>query len=224
MELLWLLVNGTFGPDRLRMWALQELNARGELKRQQTVEVFLHGKRCSTAFHATRLNPDFRFGKPLPEKWERRYAQIVEAGSGARPDWESIAASCFRILREVPDYYPARFNYAISLLNLGRMEDAEPVLRQLVTEQPEYLFARATLLQLFVRDNRMEESDALCHATEMPSETHPAAMVAWMVAQTFYHEKGARDQEAFECIRFAHDLAPESPSVANLWPAYADRE
>ena len=49
VELLWIIAKGTFGPDSLRMEAIQELDARGKLDRQQGIDVFLNGKRGKVA-------------------------------------------------------------------------------------------------------------------------------------------------------------------------------
>lgn len=210
------------GPDSLRMEAMQELDARGELSSQQEIEIFLNGERRQVAYKGTRLNPDFRFGHPLSEKLDKLYAKAVKAGYKKRPNWESIAETCLRVIKEAPDYYPARYNYAVTLLHRSRKGEAEVVLEGLVKAHPEYLFARATLLQILVGDGRLEEADALFRAGDVPLETHPDAMVAWMVAQALYHEAGGRDEEAFSCIRSAHELSPDSPSVAAIWHDYED--
>jgi len=220
--LLWLIVKGTFGPDRLRMEALQELDARGEVGTQHEIDLFLNGERRHVAYKGTRLNPDFRFGQQLPDKLDKLYSKAVKAGYRKRPNWELIAETYLRVIKEAPEYYPARYNYAVSLLHRSRKDEAEVVLEELVKAYPEYLFARATLLQILVGDGRMEEADALFHAGNMPSETHPDAMVALMVAQTLYHEAGGRDEEAFRSIQNAHKLSPDSPAVAAIWRDYED--
>jgi len=59
-------------------------------------------------------------------------------------------------------------------------------------------------------------------AEAVPLETHPDAMVAWLAAQTLYHEAAERDEEAFRCIRSAHELSPDSPAVAAIGRDYED--
>lgn len=222
VELLQIIAKGTFGPDSLRMEAIQELDARGKLDRRQGIEVFLNGKRGKVAYKGTRLNPDFRFGKQLPEKLEKLYAKAVGAGYKKRPDWSLIGETYLRVIKEEPEYYPARYNYAISLIHRGRTDEAETVLHGLVKERPEYLFARATLLQILVNGDHMDEADTLFRSADMPEETHPDAMVVWLVAQTLYHEAAERDEEAFRCIRTAHEISPDTPAVKALWPDYED--
>ena len=78
------------------------------------------------------------------------------------------------------------------------------------------------MLQILVNGDRMDEADTLLRTADLPQETHPDAMVAWLVAQTLYHEEAARDEEAFRCIRTAHGISPDNLAVQALWPDYED--
>ena len=221
-ELLWTIAKGSFGPDTLRIAALQGLRERGETDPKQSVEILLDGERREIALTGTRLDPDFRFGKPLPKALDALYAKTVKAGHKKRPNWETIGATYLRIMKEAPEYYPARYNYAVRLLHRRRVDELEPILRELVATQPEYLFAHATLLQILSNAGREKQADALFKATAVPKETHPDAMVAWLVAQTLYHEAADRYDEARRCIETAYDIDPDNPSVMALWEDYED--
>jgi tetratricopeptide (TPR) repeat protein len=110
----------------------------------------------------------------------------------------------------------------IALLRQNKNNEALPILRDLVAKYPDYLFARATLLQLLLLLNLDDEADELAQSTTLPQETHPAAFATWMVAQTVYHEDAERYDEAYSCIRAAHECAPQLTSVKRLWEAYKD--
>ncbi len=220
-ELLWTVARGSFGTDSLRVAALQALQERGALDPKQSVEILLDGERREISLMGTRLNPDFRFGNSLPKALDALYAKTVRAGYKKRPDWETIGANYLRITKEAPEYYPARYNYAVSLLHRERVDEAEPILRELVAAQPEYLFAHATLLQILTNSGRKKQADALVKATAVPEETHPDAMAAWLVAQTLYHEAAGHYEEARRCLESAHDISPDNPSVQRLWKDYA---
>jgi tetratricopeptide (TPR) repeat protein len=223
-ELLWLIAKGSFGPDSLRIAAMQGLKERGATDPKQSVEVLLNGERREITLTGTRLNADFRFGEPLPKTLDALYAKTVKAGYKKRPDWEALGANYLRIMKEAPEYYPARYNYAVSLLHRKRVVEAEPILRELVATQPEYLFAHATLLQILSNAGRKKQADALFKATAVPEETHPDAMIAWLVAQTFYHESAEHYEEARRCLETAHDINPDNPSVKSLWTDYEDEK
>jgi len=215
--LLWLIAKGTFGPDSLRIAALQCLQERGALDPNQRIEIFLDGERRGTVLTGLRLNPEFRFGEQLPKALEKLYEKAVMAGAAKRPDWAAIGATCLKIAKAAPDYFPARYNYAVSLLYRNRMVEAERILRELVAGQPDYLFAHATLLQLLCMDGRLKEAEAFLKATALPKETHPDAMTTWPVAQTLYHEAVKDFKKARDCIRSAHEISPEKPNVKRLW-------
>ncbi len=221
VNLLWLIAKGRFGPDELRIRAATELANRNELANQK-IEMFLKGRTTEVALGGIHLNPDVRFGNPLPKKLDKKYEEAVIASEESDVDWEKIEQVFLEILNEEPDYYPARYNYAIALLRQNKNNDALPILRDLVAKYPDYLFARATLLQLLLLLNLDDEADELVKSTALPQETHPAAFATWMVAQTVYHEDAERYDEAYSCIRAAHECAPQLTSVKRLWEAYKD--
>jgi len=221
--LLWMIAKGTFGPDSLRMAALQGLQERGEIAPQHQVEVFMGGKRREVTVTGTQLNPEFRYCEALPDKLERLFAKAIEAGCKKKPDWAAIGVIYEEILAAAPGYIPARFNYAVSLLNRRRLAEAEDILRALVSEHPEYLFARAALLQLFNEDGRDKQAKALLKSTAMPTETHPDAMVAWLMAQALYFENRKDFEEARKYIEQAHQIAPDKPRVKDWWKRYQNR-
>jgi tetratricopeptide (TPR) repeat protein len=218
--LLWMLVKGTFGPDSLRMAALRALQERGAVKPGQQIEMHLNGARSKVATVGTRLDSEYRFGGTLPSALDKLYAKTVKAGYGKHPDWDAIGGNYQRIMNEAPDYFPARYNFAVSLLHRGRTDEAERILRELVAPHPEYLFAPATLLQILVNKGQTQEADALVQSAATPAETHPEAMVAWMVAQTLYHVAAGRDKEACHCIEMARKISPENQAVKRLWQDY----
>jgi tetratricopeptide (TPR) repeat protein len=217
---LWKIANGSFGPDDLRIKALNHLQHAGAVKPGQQVEILIKGELKKVVMNGTKLNPDFRFGGTLPDDLDKLYAKAIMDAQKANPNWAAIGRLYTRIIREAPHYYPARFNYAITLLNRGRMDEAEIGVRALVEEQPAYLFARATLLQIVLKKNRMAEAAELIKTATIPAETHPLAMSSWLVAQTLYFEKIGEADAARDNIQSAYHIAPESPSVQTLYKKY----
>ncbi len=222
VNLLWLIVKGRFGPDEMRIRAATELANRGELPQGQKVEMFIKGRTTKVMLGGVKLNPEFRFGPPLPKKLGKKYEKAVVAGEESDADWEKTGQVFLEILSEAPEYYPARYNYVVALLKKGKNDEALPILRDLVEKHPDYLFARATLLQLLLILNLDDEADELFKTTALPQETHPSAFAMWMAAQAIYHEDAERYDEAYSCIRAAHECAPQLTSVKRLWEAYKD--
>lgn len=214
--LLWAIVNGTFGPDNLRTRAMSILQERGLIKNGQKIEVMLGGKRTEVAGMGTQLNPEVVFGGELPSALSKLYTKALKAGTGKSPNWGKIGEYYRQIMVEAPAFYPAQYNYAISLVHLCRYEEALPILLELHAQHPEYLFAPATLLQIYTTLERKKDADQLIKSVEYPDETHPAAMTAWMVAQTIYHMHYNDDEAAVSCINMARQISPENPIVRAL--------
>jgi len=217
---LWKIVNVSFGPDDFRIKALTILQQLGGAKSGQEVEVLIEGQRRKLAVAGTRLNADFRFGEELPEKLGLLYEKAVLDARKKRPDWAAQQKIYQRILQEAPDYYPARFNYAVSLLKQKQVPEAEAILRTLIKEQPEYLFAWAHLLHILVNKDCLAEAGELVKNAPIPEETHPQAWVAWLMAKTVYYDEIEEDDAAADCIKQAHDIAPDNPVVQDMYEAF----
>jgi len=216
INLLLAIVKGSLGTDDLRKTALFQLQQRGEIKRNQSVNMLIDGKRIDVCTAGTTVNPDLRYGPPLPAKLEKRYAIASERAMGHQPDWNKLGPEFQAIAQAAPNYYPARYNYAASLLNRGRIEEAEPIMRKILDEAPDYLFAPATLLQIYIRQNRNEDARELIRKIHPPEVAHPMAFVAWMIAQAMFYSQQGDLKAATECIDTAHSIDPDHPYVKKL--------
>jgi tetratricopeptide (TPR) repeat protein len=217
---LWKIANGSFGPDQLRMAAITQLQHAGAVTPGQEVEILIKGKREKISLTGTRLNPEFRFGGKLPEAVDAIYTKASMDTHKKKPNWAVIGKVFKCVMNEAPDYYPARFNYAVSLLHQGFRDEAEEILRALIQEQPEYLFAWANLLHILIGKDRLAEAEELVKKAPVPEETHPQAMAAWLVAKTCYFEAIEDDNSAADCIASAYDIDPDHPAVQAMYDEY----
>ena len=217
---LWKIANGSFGPDGLRMAAITQLQHAGAVKPKQEVEILIKGERSKIILTGTRLNPEFRFGGELTEALEALYEKAILDGKKKRPNWAAIGKLYQRIMQEAPDYYPARFNYAVSLLHQGFRDEAEEILRALIQEQPEYLFAWANLLHILIGKDCLAEAEELVKKAPVPEETHPQAMAAWLVAKTCYFEAIEDGKSAADCIASAYDIDPDNSVLQAMYEEY----
>ena len=223
-KMLLAIVKGSFGPDALRFEALCILKESGKIDQDQSIKMHMKGNREKVSFKTTSLNSDFSFGDPLPPKLDKQNIKAIKLMQKRNPDWKSIDEIHTKIMRERPEFYPARYNYAISLLRRGRTAEAKLVVEELVEKYPEYLFARSTLIQLLLNEDRVEKAEELI--TSMPDleETHPDTMAVWMIGQALYFEHIEDYEEAFECVRSAHNISPDLQAVKNLWERYEKEE
>jgi hypothetical protein len=99
----------------------------------------------------------------------KRWAEAVELGR--------------RLSAEAPHLPQPRYNLAVALRELGREEETEEILEELVERFPDYLFARAALVALRVEQERLDEADELVRTAPMPKETTLEGQAAWAAAQ-----------------------------------------
>jgi tetratricopeptide (TPR) repeat protein len=209
--LLWAIVKGSFGPDELRSKALNMLQERGEIKPGELLEMLVDGKCMTVKAVGIKLNPEFCFSDPLPPALEKIYVKAITDGHKRNPNWERIGNAYQQIMRAAPDFYPVRYNYAVTLVHRQRYAEAEPILRELYEKHPDYLFAASTLVQLCMVQGRDDEAKAIIESITLPAETHPAAMVSWAIAQHLYWKNKEDYATAANCLDIVRDIAPDHP-------------
>ncbi len=219
--LLWLILKGTFGPDKLRFHAARILTKKGEIQPGDELELLHKGIPTKQQLVSICLNSKFSFCE-VPPDIEKRYQKLFLAGRKPFPNWYKIAVGYQELLKEAPHYYPLQYNYAVSLAYTERGKEAESILRSLVAEYPEYLFARASLLSILVHNKRLTEADQVAKRSDFPKETHPDAYAAWLVSMTEYLEATGKNAEAYTTIKTAHEFAPDNSNVALLWSRWDD--
>ena len=219
--LLWRIVKGRLGPDELRMRALTTLQRRGACRPGDPIDIWLNGQRTSVAAGGVNLDSDYRFGPALPPAQDKLFTKAVkDCRRGAAANWKRNGADFQRVMREAPDFFPARYNYAVCLLHCHRSPEAEPILRDLVAAHPDYLFAPATLLQIYTQQDRHKEARQLIKAMALPATTHPDAFTAWLIAQALYHESQNDFEATRRCVQTARSISPDNPGVVSLWSVY----
>ena len=201
IDLLMAIVQGRFGSDSIRFHAANELQVRGALDTSKPLKFFAKGKVQEISLNTLQLNPDYQFTDPLPPEWETLNLQVIKESYKRKPDWTFVEKICLQILAAHPEHYPSEYNFCIALIHQNRAKEAEPHLVDLVRRAPHYLFARAALLQLLSINERFDEAAALVSAYITPKETHPQAMVAWLVAQSVYQEQ-IEDEELADTLLF----------------------
>ena len=220
VDLLTVIVNGRFGPDAIRIHAVQELQKRGVLNADEPVALIVDGDVREVKLTGCHLNSDYQFVDPLPPEWEEVYFASVEEARAPDPDWAFVESSCRRVMEAFPEHHSARFNYCAALRSQNREDEAEPILWDLVKRAPDYLFARAALVQLLVDQDRLKEAGKLIDTTPEVKETHPAAMVVWLLAQSEYHDVSGDEDIADEMLLQALEIDPDNPRANQLCEDY----
>lgn len=220
VDLLTVIAKGRFGSDAIRLRAFQELQKRGVLKAGEPFSMLVNGEVREVKLTQCQLNPEYQFADPLPPEWEDVYFAAVEEAHGPDPDWGFVESSCRRVMEAFPDHHSARFNYCAALRNQNREDEAEPILWDLLKRAPDYLFARAALVQLLVDQARLKEAGKLISTTVDVKETHPAAMVVWLLAQSEYHDVSGDEDIADKLLLQALEIDPDNPRANQLCEDY----
>ena len=102
-----------------------------------------------------------------------------------------VLAMGYRSLREkYPDYLPVRNNLAAALIAMGQYEEGEAILREIMTNHPQYLFAQAGLIHLYCSQNRFDEAEQIIKTTQMPRKANNGTMASyWGACVEFYAMK-----------------------------------
>ncbi len=212
-ELLWVIVRGTYGSDLLRASALQILQERGQVERNMSLKMFVNRDYQDVYIQGVSLNKDYQFCDPPPGEWFEVYAKGQKASRKRRPNWKAIGEDFWRLTQAVPEFVPGHFNYAVTLANQGRRVEAEAILRKLMVEHPDYLFAPAALVRLLRLDDRIAEVEEIIQAVNLPAETHPEAYVVWLLAQVDYFAVIGKKAEATAFLKRARDIDPDNPAI-----------
>ena len=220
VDLLTVIAKGRFGSDAIRLRAFQELQKRGVLKAGEPFSMLVNGEVREVKLTQCQLNPEYQFADPLPPEWEDVYFASVDEARAPDPDWAFVESSCRRVMEAFPEHHSARFNYCAALRNQNREDEAEPILWDLVKRAPDYLFARAALVQLLVDQDRLKEAGKLIDTTPEVKETHPAAMVVWLLAQSEYHDVSGDEDIADEMLLQALEIDPDNPRANQLCEDY----
>ena len=216
VDLLMAIAKGPFSSNILRLHALSELQKRGAVDSSKPFEFFADGKVQEVSTKSLLLNPDYQFADPLPPEWEDAYLNVVKESAKGIPNWPFVENTCLQILSAHPEHHPSRFNFCIALLNQNRYEEAEPYLWELIKQAPNYLFAWAALLQILSITERLDEAADLLLSFELPRETHPQAMVAWLISQSVYEEMTGNEERADALLFQALDIDPDNRTANKI--------
>ena len=215
------LVSGSFGSDELRRYASAILVERGDIKSGDVFEMQSKGRKEKSQQFTIELDPEHKFC-PLPEKIAEEYEKIVFSACEEKTDWEKIAGRYREMLRKCPDFFPAEYNLAVAIYNSGvKSDEPEKIVRRLVQEHPDYLFAHAMLLDILGCQEHYEEGMQLIKTLKMPEKTHPDAMKQWFISQGRFYLRQRKFDETKSFLN-ALEKFPGDPEIDKLKKTYED--
>ena len=140
---------------------------------------------------------------PLDPAYEESYFKAVriclDLSSG-----KSELKEALRLLEDlhakVPDDPAVSNNYASALVRLGRVEEAEAVIRECFAHHPEYVFGAANYLSNLMVAGKMDEARAMIENYRLPQRIHPDAYLSWLRVEMRYYDR-IGDTERFRNVQ-----------------------
>ena len=128
---------------------------------------------------------------PLDPAYEESYFKAVriclDPSSG-----KSELKEALRLLEDlhakVPDDPAVSNNYASALARLGRVEEAEAIIRECFAHHPEYVFGAANYLMHLMVAGKMDEARAMIENYRLPQRIHPDAYLSWLRVEMRYYD------------------------------------
>jgi len=213
VELLTTIAEGTFGVDKLRMAAMQELVSKGIWNGDEPRTVWLNGKWTEVQNRPFGINPEAA-SAPMPEGMLPLYERGTTALRSGK--WKK-GEECWRefVVKE-PTFFPAHHNLAVALLRQGHNAEAEKHLRMAMELATDYLFAPCTLAVLYLDEDRVAEAREVLDAVTVPEEIHPEAMICYCNAQTQVAIAEAEFDKAIGWLDMGAAIDPDNPGVREL--------
>jgi len=210
IELLRKVALGTWGTKDVRFHALMCLGELGVLGKEP-VRVWDGNEWRDIRLNSMEIKPP---GPAPSTDFAERLAEMSRLNLAER--WKEAVALGRRLAEEAPQLPQPRYNLAIALRAIGREEDAEKIIKELVARFPDYLFARAALVSLRIQQKRIDEADELVRTASVPAETTIEGQTTWCAAcvqMAFAHKDATQMRDSIRALR---SLDPKHPLLKEI--------
>ena len=177
-EVLRKIAFGTFGPDGIRTQALMALQQTGAIDEQGSHRVWQDGQWREivlTSFEVTE-----EAGSPFPAEHDKALKRMLAALRSRK--WKRALRIGEGLRSKAPDSPMIHHNLAIARQMLGRVDEAESLLRRAIDLDPTYIFAPASLILLLLERERVDEAEKVLQGVRVPPKVHPHAYAHYLGA------------------------------------------
>jgi tetratricopeptide (TPR) repeat protein len=115
-----------------------------------------------------------------------------------------------------PLYFQAWSNLALELKAIGKLDEAEQIMRRLVQSNPEHVLVFANLVGLLGDQKRYADAEAVAHQA---MKQHNYSFLANFVLGTLLVNEGKFSDEAKTKLEYAQARYPEAKKLVEHWPA-----
>jgi predicted Zn-dependent protease len=128
---------------------------------------------------------------PLDPAYEESYFKAVRICldlSSGKDELKEALRLLEDLHAKVPDDPAVSNNYASALARLGRVEEAEGIIRECFAHHPEYVFGAANYLMHLMVAGKMDEARAMIENYRLPQRIHPDAYLSWLRVEMRYYD------------------------------------
>ena len=128
---------------------------------------------------------------PLDPAYEESYFKAVRICldlSSTKSELKEALRLLEDLHAKVPDDPAVSNNYASALARLGRVEEAEAIIRECFAHHPEYVFGAANYLMHLMVAGKMDEARAMIENYRLPQRIHPDAYLSWLRVEMRYYD------------------------------------
>lgn len=199
---------GQRGTDEQRLKAARLASEYGMLPRAEPIVMFVDGEQREIMLYEFKIDDEPRESDPPLS--EEAHQHLLNAHEALRDDPEAALREVKAGLELFPDA-PVFLNYKATALNqLGRGDEADAITLELAERNPDYLFARAAMAQICIRDDKLDEAQEWLQPLLDRQNFHVSEFRALAHAYSLYWSKRGEPAGVKYWVQMWDEVEPET--------------
>ncbi len=182
---------GPWGPDAMRLQAIDIALSAGLLPRNQMITIYRDGRQQPMLLLSFTL--DETLGYQHRPAVQQLLAPAIELLNQSDPNAEQLLRAALALEPDAPDI---QNNLALALELAGRPDESQALIAQIVEQHPTYLFARASLALQAIGRQDYAAAEAVLAPIVARERLHPAELRTLARVQVSLLLAQQRDAEA----------------------------
>jgi len=208
---------GQWGPDAMRHEAARVVSQEGLLP-DGPVRMWMQGDWREVLLLGFEIHGEaLRQHSSRVERWMNEAIMALNRGDGNRA--ESLLLKALEVEPGMPDILN---NLATTYGLQGREREGEAILRQLLEEHPDYLFARTMLARLSIEQGEIEEAESLLDPLMSRRRFHFAEFSTYSATMIQLYLAKGQPERARSWLEMWASVAPDDPALA-YWQEELDQ-
>jgi len=201
------------GTDDLRLEALQILSKHGAFQPGQKVDMWIKGKRTPILTLGFEITPE-----PMLDKFKPRALELMkQAIESLRVEDGVRAENYLRAALKIEPEHPSLLNnLALALMQQGKNEEADALVKHITEDFPDYFFGQMALARKSIPAGDLEKARAIInHWMETKKRFHTTEFSALCKAQIDLSIEDSQYDSADSWLEMWERAYPEDPELEN---------